>query len=436
MLRSIHAICVVLLAASASSLAADPEVAGNIDLAKAGQYFEEMDTLCAEDGGKLWGLSFCGPLLFVDPPSRMIVTNQADDSGALTPRAGVFAGRLPDDVGIANTAIEWGGTRWTMLMWSSLSEDRARRSRLLAHEAFHRIQPELGLDTYGEINAHLDTAKGRYWMQMEWNALGQALLAEGDVRREAVADALTFRAARRMRFPEAAEREIPLEIFEGLAEYSGMRLAGYSPERVVEAVTAKREGETGFVRSFAYVSGPLYGYLLDASGNDWRKRMGPGVDMGAMLGEALGVAAGSDEMARTRAESYGGAEVRRAETDRERERDLRLAAWRKELIDGPVLVFDLNAVSSGSFDPGKVFPFAENQTVYTVRELIAEWGVLTVDGGAILEDDAAGRAYVSLSGVSQDLGKGEGWTLELAEGWKIFPAERAEDLVVRKLRKD
>jgi hypothetical protein len=436
MLRSILAIRVVLLTASAWSVASDGNVGGNIDLAKAGQYFKEMDALCSEDDGKLWGVSFCGPLLFVDPSSRMAVANRADKEGVLEPRAGVFVGRLPDDVGIANTAIEWGGTRWTMLMWWSLSEDRARRSRLLAHEAFHRIQPELGLDTYGEINAHLDTAKGRYWIQLEWDALAKALLSEGDARREAVADGLTFRAARQMRFPEAAEREIPLEIFEGLAEYSGMRLAGYSPERVVEAVAAKREGETGLVRSFAYISGPLYGYLLDASGAEWRDRMGPEVDMGALLGKSLGVAAGSDEKARTSAESYGGSELRRAETDRERERNTRLAAWRKSLIDGPVLVVDLNAVSSGGFDPGKVFPFAEKQTVYTVRELIAEWGVLTVDGGAILEDDGAGRGHLSLSGVSQDLTEGEGWTLELAEGWKIFPAERAGDFVVREVRRD
>jgi hypothetical protein len=428
----IPVICALLLTASPWSRASDSDAAGNIDLAQAKQYFQEMNALCTADDGDLWGVSFCGPLLFVDPPTRMAVANRADAGGVLEPRAGVFAGRLPDDVGIANTAMEWGGTRWTMLMWWSLSEDRARRSRLLAHEAFHRIQPELGLDTYGEINAHLDTADGRFWMQMEWNALEKALLAAGDARRAAVADALAFRGARRAQFPKAAAREIPLEIFEGLAEYSGMRLAGYSPESVVEAVTAKREGETGFVRSFAYVSGPLYGYLLDGSSTEWRKRVGPDADLGALLGESLEVTSRPVAKASTLADSYDGAALRRAEDEREREREARLATWRKSLIDGPILVVDLSAVTSGSFDPGKVFPFAEKQTVYTVRELIAEWGVLTVDDGAILEDDDAGLAHVSLSGVSEDRTAGEGWKLELGEGWRIVPAEKAGNFVVRR----
>jgi hypothetical protein len=110
-----------------------------------------------------------------------------------------------------------------MVIWGVVadSDDRSRRS-LLAHETFHRLQPELGLDVpNNEINAYLDTADGRFWMQMEWDALQRALLAAGTSRSDAVADALTFRAARRARSPEVARRELPLELTEGLAEYSG-----------------------------------------------------------------------------------------------------------------------------------------------------------------------------------------------------------------------
>jgi len=408
-----------------------PDVAGNIDLAQAEQYFREFDAMCEEDGGRLWGVSFCGPIVIVDPATRAAVGNRPDTQGVLTGHEGVFVGTLPEEMGIANTAVEWAGTRWTMLIWWSLGGEAPARRRLMAHEAFHRVQPELGLDVFGEMNAHLASTDGRFWMQMEWNALQRALLMNGEARRGAVRDAQRFRAARHARFPEAAGREIPLELFEGLAEYSGMRLAGYTDERVVDAVKAKRESETGFVRSFAYVSGPLYGYLLDGSSDDWRGGVTSATDLGSVLAEVLDIDDAAADEAQRRAVAYDGDALRLAETEREREQSERRAVWRAALVDGPVLRVDLTAVSSGSFDPNAVFPFDEGQTVYTFRKLIAEWGVLTVEDGAILEDDGAGRAFVSLSGAVEDFSSGDGWTLKLAEGWSVAPAVRAGDVEVR-----
>jgi len=411
--------------------APDPQTAGNIDLTTAAEYLGEFRSLCDEDAGRLWGVSFCGPILLVDPGTRMAVANQADAGGVLEPRLGLFVGELPAEVGIANTATDWSGTRWTMLMWWSLSEDRKRRLRLMAHEAFHRLQPELDLAPFGEMNAHLDSADGRFWIQMEWNALQTALSVEGEIGRKALTDALAFRATRRDLFPMAAERETALEIFEGLAEYSGMRLAGYSDADTVEAVAASREDETGLVRSFAYVSGPIYGFLLDRTGVVWRDRVGSETDLGALLAESTGLSPVSTDDAVRRAESYGGPALLAAERERERERMEQIAAWRASLIDGPVLIVDLTAVSSGTFDPGRVFPFDESRTVYTTRELIGEWGVLTVTDAPILEDNSAGRAQVSLAGVASDLLEGEGWRLELDDGWVIAAADRPGDFIVR-----
>ncbi len=430
--RLLPAAGLCILSCSPWTFGSDQEVTGKIDLAKATQYFREFDALCTEDGGKLWGVPFCGPFLLVDPATRVAVGNQADAAGVLKPRDGLFAGELPGHLGIANTAVEWGGKRWTMLIWQALAEDRLRRLSLMAHEAFHRLQPELGLVTYGDVNAHLDTAEGRLWLQMEWKALEKALLARGEARREAVVDALTFRAARRDRFPEAAGREIPLEIFEGLAEYAGMRLAGFPDEQVVEAVAAGREQATGFVRSFAYASGPLYGFLLDGADAGWRKRITKESDLGETLATSLNVSARPVEDAARRAEAYGGTALRAAEEQRERARGAQLAAWRASLIEGPVLKVSLKEVSSGTFDPRKVFPFGEKQVVYTMRKLIAEWGVLTVEGGAILEDQNTMWAHVSLSGASADFSAGDGWRLDLNEGWNVAPAGRRGDVVVRR----
>jgi hypothetical protein len=421
------AACLLLALGLAGVRAADAETA-----ASAARFFREFEELCEADGGRLWGRSLCGPLLLVDPATRDAVANRPDAEGRLRAGLGVFTGTLPDDVGVANTSAEWGGTRWTMILRGSLGGDPLARASLMAHEAFHRIQPDLGLAAASDLNVHLDTPKGRFWIQVEWNALERALLAGGAERKEAISDALTFRNVRRHGFAEAARRENALEIFEGLAEYTGMRLAGYSPRQVVDAVRAKRNDGSGFVRSFAYVSGPLYGFLLDEAGVDWRPSLTPDTDLGALLARALDVSAGSITAASEQATAYGGNALRAAESERGLEQMKQLARWRKDLVEGRVLQLDLAVVTSGSFDPNKVFPFAEGLTVYTTRELIAEWGVLKVSGGAILENGTKQQAHVSLDDAAADFSSGPGWWLKLDPAWSVEPGERDGDFVVRR----
>ncbi len=69
-----------------------------IDSAKAA--FAEEKSLCSTDAGKLWGVSLCGPIMFVDAPSRSIVANESDGKGVLAPKAGAFEGVMPADQNI------------------------------------------------------------------------------------------------------------------------------------------------------------------------------------------------------------------------------------------------------------------------------------------------------------------------------------------------
>jgi hypothetical protein len=403
--------------------------AGNIELAKAKQYFVEFDRMCKAEGGKLWQHSLCGPFLLVDPASRQMVSNRQDPGKILAPRGGVFVGVLQANMSIANTSIEWQGSRWTMVIWQALDDPPAERLKLMGHEAFHRIEPDIGLVATGEVNEHLDTAEGRVWLQLEWNALQAALMSSGRARIDAASDALAFRAARRARFPEAASREIPLEVFEGLAEYSGEKLVGYVNGDVVQAALDRRREDTGLVRSFAYVSGPLYGYLLDSISTDWRRRVTKDTDLGALAGKLMRVTTlGNPE---TAAERYGGASLRAAEAEREQKRMAQIAEWRKVLVDGPVLIVPLME-GSGTFDPHKVYPIGDKQIVYTERELSQPWGKLTVTSGAILEDGTASKGYVSLDGAASDYLTGSGWKLQLGPGWTVAPGERSGDMVLVK----
>lgn len=229
-----------------------------VDRDTAVRYFQEARTLSDQDGGRLWGPSLYGPMLFVDGASRAVVTNGPDTKGALHRQGEAWEGSLPATVGVANTTLEWSGTRWTMVMWP-LPEDRHTRDILMMHECFHRIQGGLGLGIQDRPCGHLDAKEGRIWLQLEWRALAEALVAHGPGRHRAIQDALLFRAYRRSLFPTAAGAELNMELKEGLAEYTGIRSSARSEAQAITDALVdlyRYAHMPTFVRSFAYASGP------------------------------------------------------------------------------------------------------------------------------------------------------------------------------------
>ena len=153
---------------STMPLAASAQTPQPIPIETAQTYFSEAQSLCQADHGQLWGVSLCGPIMFVAPQNRSIVASQADAKGLLKAESGVFVGLLPTDQNIANTAVEWADVYWTQMLWPLPSEVRQRET-LIAHELFHRIQNQLNLPKVeGGENAQLDTVDGRYYLQLEW----------------------------------------------------------------------------------------------------------------------------------------------------------------------------------------------------------------------------------------------------------------------------
>ena len=198
----------------------------------------------------------------------------------LRPESGVFAGVLPSDVVVANTATRWSGKLWTMLMWQSIGRRPVQQRRLLMHESFHRIQAELGLPATNANNPHLDSL-------------------------------------------EEVDRE------------------------------------TSFVRGFAYLSGPAYGLLLDASDPGWRHGYRASSDLAATLAAAAKLVPAADPEARAR--FYDDGALRASEEERARLQAERVAAYRARLVEGPVLVIPLEAARYG-FDPDSVVALGEAGT--------------------------------------------------------------------------
>ena len=426
-------VTLVLLVTSAAAQA------GSIDTKLAAQYFRQLEETSKRDGGKMWRLSLYGPIILVDPNTSDVVANQADLENKLVSQDGVFVGKLPTEQSPANTAINWAGVHWTMVMWP-VSEFRQARERLLLHECFHRLQEKLGLPARDAVNTHLDTLNGRIWIQMEWRSLERALRQTGPARQAAIADALLFRGYRRSLFPGSANNENALELNEGLAEFTGVKLSSADLQETVmraDLILRQARNNPTFARSFAYISGPAYGALLDLSGRPWRAGLNPSADLGLLLQQRYRINIRiSEAAARSAISRYQGDEIVTSETAQEQKRVQQIAEARKKFLDGPVLILPLSPDVNYSFNPNSVFGVDTNITVYPTVRLVDNFGVLTVSNGAWLERGPSGHLARARVQAPQDLSarplKGEGWSLELANGWEVVPGERRGDVTIRK----
>jgi hypothetical protein len=426
------AIAPLLLGLSLSASAQSPEA---IPIDSAARIFAEARAICATDAGKLWGVSLCGPIMFVDAPSRRIVASDADAKGVLAAKDGAFVGVLPPDQNVSNTATDWSGTRWTQMLWPLPGEERLR-STLIAHELFHRIQPQLGLPKQIEgANAHLDELDGRYYMQLEWRALARALTAARDAdRRESMKDALLFRAERYRIYPKGAAEERGLEQNEGLAEYTGVRVGNPTAELQTEMALHDLEvhvSDPTLVRSFAYATGPAYGLLLDRYASGWHAQLKSGAGLDEILRRAAHVTipANGEQLAAKRAAQYDGATLHAREVERDGKRQAQLALNHRKFVDGPVLTLAFQKMNV-QFNPSTLEPLGDAGTVYPTIRITDEWGVFEGKNGALMKPDWSALVVTAPQSSAGSNVSGDGWTLTLKPGWKIVPDARPGDFAL------
>jgi hypothetical protein len=395
--------------------------AAQVDQQRAGEFFKEAQALCERDGGRLWGVSICAPMVIGDARTQTFATSRpAPDA----PR--------PRLIGILNGPIKWGDTMWAALSWATVADQpRHVRNSMFLHESFHIVQQQpLGLGVSTNSAEHLDTEDGRYWLRLEWHALARALRDSGAERTLAIRDAVAFRQARYARFPDMAETERALDINEGLASYTGFVLAAPSTADAIamalEELTGQESGES-YVRTAAYASGPAYGLLLDAASPGWTRTVRSGDNPALLLIRALGVRPTADAAAA--ATQYGGAELRAAEHRREQQRQARIAELRRRFVDGPVLV--MPGGGRGYSDSHGAVVIADVGTIYFGEyHQTGEWGALDADKGVLVSTDGRTRRLPAPVRGDGTTISGDGWTLKAAPGWVIREGARQGDYEV------
>ncbi|HTD35935.1 MAG TPA: branched-chain amino acid ABC transporter permease [Candidatus Limnocylindrales bacterium] len=421
------AVAVVLAAGLVAAFAAPVRAAAPpIDTKLAQRVFAERQAERDRDRGRLWGVSLCGPLLFVDPSTRAVVANRDAPALHAVAQDGVFAGTLPQSVLPSNTAFTLDGELWSMVMWP-LPDDPVARRILVAHESWHRVQDGLGLPASSPPNDHLDTAEGRYWLQLEWRALARALTSTGAQRAEAVSDALDFRAQRVSIFPAAAANENALMLNEGLAEDTGVAFTTQPRDRAVRAVESLGSGRRrpSYVRSFAYASGPAYGALLDAASPGWRRGLSARSDFAALLGAAYRVQPDAARAA-LRAGAYDDGALRVAENDRAGRLAARVTQYRAAFVDGPALRIPLRN-GAYSFDPNQVTPLPPAGSVFGGFAATGWFGRIEAPDGALL--DNAHDVVVAAPPNAQTT-ETPAWRLTLGPGCTLVPLQKPGDFTV------
>lgn len=101
-----------------------------------------------------------------------------------------------------------------------------------------------------------------------------------------------------------------------------------------------------------------------------------------------------------------------------------------------MLILSLSPDVRYSYNPNNVLGIDESNTVYPTMRLVDAWGVLTVTNGAWLERDATGHLIRARVPAPADLSarplKGDGWSLELTNGWEVVAGERSGDVKIVK----
>ena len=409
---------------------------GDNQLATAQQHFEHIKQLCQQPQAGLWGRELMGPVLLVDPASRRVYANQADGEGKLVLTGAVYTGILPTAVNIANTAMEWAGIRWTMLLLP-LPNDPYEQSKVMAHELYHRIQGDLGFRMGSPVCDHLDSREGRILFRFELQALAAALRTPLAKRRIHLERAIAFRQSRYAKFPAAREAEEALEMNEGLAEFTGVYVCGIAKHDTAyfsKLADSAAQRFPSFARSAAYLTGPLYGMLLSQQNDGWQRRLTAKDNLPAQLIKWYRLRAPKIDTASLAKAMryYEGDRITQEEDAREAQCREREKAYLSKLVNGPVLELPFTKKMSVSFNPSILFPLGDHGTVYPHITVTDEWGRIEVKGDALMHNwQSLAVSMLQPPQPGTTLSTAE-WTLELAAGCLVAPGVRKGDFMLKK----
>lgn len=385
-------------------------------------FFSEIKEATAQNIG-LWNKNLYGSILLVDPKTRQLFANEPDTAGILKHDGNIYTGILPNKINIANTSINWGGKRWAMIMLP-LPQNKQDRINLLAHELFHSEQPSLGFTLNNPENNHLDQKDGRIYLRLELEALQKAIQSTSEKElQQHIANALIFRKYRYTLYNGSNTTENELELNEGIAEFTGIIVSGRNKAQTkaffIKEINNFFTNPT-FVRSFAYQTIPVYGYLLYNKDQNWNKKITAKTDLANYFAKAfnLNLPANFKKAVERISNQYNGRKIIQKETEREEKNKKLIAEYKLKFIEQPH--FEIRFVKmSVSFDPRNIMPIEDKGTIYPNIRVTDVWGILTVENGALMSQNWDKISITNPVKTEDKKIIGDGWTLELTDAYTI-----------------
>jgi hypothetical protein len=423
--------------------ASAPHVALPAALRGAERAMQDARVRLHDDAGRLWGVRLDGARWMFVLDDRAFLTEAPEVAGFTRVARDLWAGPVPPHLSVANTAVQFGGKAWAMVLLP-VPESAEDAVRLLIHEQWHVVQaasiPLPPARESADGAALLDSPEGRVWLVLEWRALAAALQSSGDAEDRAVEAALVFRARRYLdATPDERQRERTLDLTEGLAEYTAWRLSGGTSGTLANVLTTAAPSRESYVRSFPYADGPAYGFLLDRRRPGWTHEIANGSDMQRLLVGTLrsehsaleaalvdGRFGDTALRAQTLGPQYGLLPLREGEDGRWRRHQQQLSELRERYLVGPTLRIRPGAMQI-TFNPQTQTPLDGVGTVMTGLVWKGSEGAqLAAPGGALVDEDWTelrvpldGAAFTEGVQVTPVEVVTSEWDVRLPRGWTL-----------------
>jgi hypothetical protein len=374
-------------------------------------------------------------MILVDRNSMKAVATKIDPEGKFRKVGNVYEGKYEGPEIYANTSFTWIGETWSMVVWPT-PKDKEHRIQLLLHEAYHSIQDELNLKIEKAIiNDHLDKEDARVLIRLEWNALLAALKDPNNAKKHVKA-ALQLRVMRFRKYKNSRQKEEALEINEGLAEYTGVKLRGSSKEETIsylESRLMKVPNVTSITRSSAYYSGPLYGLLFDTQSSLWRKSFHNEKSFTNVAKRIFDIPI----LPHSKLEwinglnKYGAVQIRAYEKRKAKERAEKIQSYLSGITKKGHIEITLKKPSM-MFNPYLLLAVDSSRVIYIELEANDNWGSLSAKEGALVVfKDGIAKVFISPPNkVEKSTATGKGWVLNLKKGWSL--SKMGEVLTIKK----
>ena len=403
---------------------------------KASRYFKEIEEICNRDSGKLWGKNLFGPLMYVERASRRIVANQPDNDGLLKSKDGIYTGLYPKELLLSNAPVIFGGTQFAMVPLPP-EEDEYRLKTRAIHSLYHRFQENEGV-TGSSFNAHnMDEKEARLWIKLEWKALRKAINSRGDERQLAVRDALIFRGSNRELYHKYAGDENKFETYEGLATFTYTLLCTNSREEFKSRLFENLDrvySMQSYARSYGFIHGALYAFLLYDKGYDIKKINTDNFDLGNAVKELYQIELPSicRDVAGSLAVNYDIATINIEEEKRDVDINESIHRQTSLFTERPVVFLELESPYF-DFEPEDVHSLDTLGTLYNSLRVSDNWGKLTVEKGGCLVSNNLKFLRITAKAFKADKShiSGEGWHMILNSDWELIPVD--QNYFVRKL---